>query len=149
MRAITVSSCGASPSVTELPTPQAGPGQVLIATQAAGMNPTDVTIANEGWQDLMPATFPMVLGADLAGGVREVGPGAAQFAPGDEGVGQLLIPPLGSKGPTRSTWPAAKTPRWRGYRPAWTRSRPPRCPLSASPRWRLRSRWRRWTSRSC
>ena len=35
MRAITVSSYGASPSVTELPTPQAGPGQVLIATRAA------------------------------------------------------------------------------------------------------------------
>jgi NADPH:quinone reductase-like Zn-dependent oxidoreductase len=82
MRAITVSSYGASPSVTELPTPQAGPGQVLIATQAAGMNPMDVTIANGGWQDLMPATFPMVLGADLAGTVREDGPGAARFAPG-------------------------------------------------------------------
>ena len=98
MRAITVSSYGASPSVTELPTPQAGPGQVLIATQAAGMNPMDVTIANGGWQDLMPATFPMVLGADLAGTVREVGPGAARFAPGDEVFGQLLIPPLGSTG---------------------------------------------------
>jgi NADPH:quinone reductase-like Zn-dependent oxidoreductase len=67
MRAITVSTYGASPSVTELPTRQAGPGQVLIATQAAGMNPMDVTITNGGWQDLMPATFPMVLGADLAG----------------------------------------------------------------------------------
>jgi NADPH:quinone reductase len=98
MRAITVSSYGASPSVTELPTPQAGPGQVLIATQAAGMNPMDVTIANGGWQDLMPATFPMVLGADLAGAVREVGPGAARFAPGDQVFGQLLIPPLGSTG---------------------------------------------------
>jgi NADPH:quinone reductase-like Zn-dependent oxidoreductase len=66
MRAITVSSYGASPSVTELPTPQAGPGEVLIATQAAGMNPMDMQIANGGWQDQMPATFPMVLGADLA-----------------------------------------------------------------------------------
>jgi NADPH:quinone reductase len=98
MRAITVSSYGASPSVTELAAPQAGPGQVLIATQAAGMNPMDVTIANGGWQDQMPATFPMVLGADLAGTVRAVGPGAARFAPGDEVFGQLLIPPLGSAG---------------------------------------------------
>ncbi len=98
MRAITVSSYGASPSVTELPTPQAGPGQVLIATQAAGMNPMDMQIANGGWQDQMPATFPMVLGADLAGTVREDGPGAARFAPGDEVFGQLLIPPLGSTG---------------------------------------------------
>jgi NADPH:quinone reductase len=98
MRAITVSSYGASPSVTELPAPQAGPGQVLIATQAAGMNPMDMQIANGGWQNVMPATFPMVLGADLAGTVREGGPGAARFAPGDEVFGQLLIPPLGSAG---------------------------------------------------
>ena len=56
MRAITVSSYGASPSVTELPTPQAGPGQVLIATRAAGMNPMDMQIANGGWQDRVPAS---------------------------------------------------------------------------------------------
>lgn len=98
MRAITVSSYGASPSVTELPVPQPGPGQVLIATRAAGMNPMDMQFANGGWQDQMPAQFPMVLGADLAGTVREDGPGAARFAPGDEVFGQLLIPPLGSTG---------------------------------------------------
>jgi NADPH2:quinone reductase len=98
MRAITVSSYGASPSVTELATPQAGPGQVLISIQAAGMNPMDVQIANGGWQDQVPGTFPMVLGADLAGTVREDGSGAARFAPGDEVFGQLLIPPLGSTG---------------------------------------------------
>jgi NADPH:quinone reductase-like Zn-dependent oxidoreductase len=34
MRAITVTTYGASPSVTELPTPQARPGQVLIAIPA-------------------------------------------------------------------------------------------------------------------
>jgi NADPH:quinone reductase len=98
MRAITVSNYGARPSVTELTTPQAGPGQVLIATQAAGMNPMDMQIANGAWQDKMPAKFPMVLGADLAGIVREDGPGTARFAPGDEVFGQLLIPPLGSAG---------------------------------------------------
>jgi NADPH:quinone reductase len=98
MRAITVSAYGSRPAVTELPTPQAGPGQVLIAIQVAGMNPMDATIANGGWQAVMPATFPMVLGADLAGTVREDGLGATRFAPGDEVFGQLLIPPLGSTG---------------------------------------------------
>jgi NADPH:quinone reductase len=98
MRAITVSEYGASPAVTELPRPQPGPGQVLIAIQAAGMNPMDMQIANGGWKDRMPATFPMVLGADLAGAVEEAGPGAIRFAPGDAVFGQLLIPPLGSAG---------------------------------------------------
>jgi NADPH:quinone reductase-like Zn-dependent oxidoreductase len=98
MRAITVSEYGASPSIVELPRPQPGPGQVLIATQAVGMNPMDVQIANGGWKDRMPATFPMVLGADLAGAVQERGPGAIRFAPSDAVFGQLLIPPLGSAG---------------------------------------------------
>ena len=98
MRAITVSEYGASPAVTELPRPQPGPGQVLIAVQAAGMNPMDVQIADGGWKDRMPATFPMVLGADLAGAVEEAGPGAIRFGPGDAVFGQLLIAPLGSAG---------------------------------------------------
>jgi NADPH:quinone reductase len=98
MRAITVSEYGAGPAVTELPRPHPGPGQVLIAVQAAGLNPMDMEIANGGWKDRMPATFPMVLGADLAGIVEEDGPGAVRFAPGDLVFGQLLIAPLGSAG---------------------------------------------------
>jgi Alcohol dehydrogenase GroES-like domain len=97
-RAITVSNYGASPSLTELPTPRAGSGQVLIAVQAAGMNPMDLQIADGACKDVMPATFPMVLGADLAGTVRDDGPGAARFTPGEVIFGQLLIPPLGSAG---------------------------------------------------
>ena len=51
MRAISVSEYGASPAITELPRPRPGPGQVLIAIQAAGMNPMDVQIADSGWKD--------------------------------------------------------------------------------------------------
>jgi NADPH:quinone reductase-like Zn-dependent oxidoreductase len=58
----------------------------------------DMQIANGGWQAQMPATFPLVLGADLAGTVQQDGPGAARFAPGDQVFGQLLIAPLGSAG---------------------------------------------------
>ena len=67
MRAITVSKYGGRPSITELPNAQAGPGQVLIAVQTAGMNPMDVQIASGGWRDRMPARFPMVLGARPGG----------------------------------------------------------------------------------
>jgi NADPH:quinone reductase-like Zn-dependent oxidoreductase len=41
MRAIAVSEYSARPAVTELPRPRPGPGQVLIAVQAAGLNPMD------------------------------------------------------------------------------------------------------------
>ena len=98
MRAITVSEYGAGPAVTNLPRPRPGPGQVLIAVQAAGLNPMDMEIANGGWKDRTPATFPMVLGADLAGLVEEDGPGVAGLEPGDLVFGQLLIAPLGSAG---------------------------------------------------
>ena len=147
MRAITVSEYGGRPAVTELPGPQPGPGQVLIAVRAAGMNPMDVQIADGGWKDRMPATFPMVLGADLAGAVKELGPGAIRFAPGDAVFGQLLIPPLGSAGTyaeyvaVSEDAPLARVPVGLGRSPS------PRCPPRAAPRWRSPNRWHRWTAR--
>jgi NADPH:quinone reductase-like Zn-dependent oxidoreductase len=69
MRAVTVTEYGATPAVAEVPTPKPGPGQVLIKLRAAGMNPMDRTLASGAWKP-MPATFPMVLGADGAGVVE-------------------------------------------------------------------------------
>jgi NADPH:quinone reductase-like Zn-dependent oxidoreductase len=46
----------------------------------------------------MPANFPMILGADVAGTVEDVGAGSSRFAVGEAVMGQLLIPPLGSTG---------------------------------------------------
>ena len=98
MRAITVSEYGQDPVVTELPKPKAGPGQLLIRVHAASLNPMDRNIANGGMKEQMPATFPMVLGADVAGVVEAIGDGATRFTPGDEVFGQLLVAPLGSAG---------------------------------------------------
>jgi NADPH:quinone reductase len=61
------------------------------------MNPMDRTLASGAWKP-MPATFPMVLGADGAGVVEQLGEGASRFSLGDDLFGQLLIPPLGSAG---------------------------------------------------
>jgi NADPH:quinone reductase len=98
MRAITVNEYGATPALTELPDPDPGPGQILIKIEAAGMNPMDRSLADGAWKEQMPATFPFVLGADLAGVVEVVGEGARRFRPGEEVFGQLLIAPLGSAG---------------------------------------------------
>jgi NADPH:quinone reductase len=97
MRAVTVTEYGATPAVAEVPTPDPGPGQVLIKLRAAGMNPMDRTLASGAWKP-MPATFPMVLGADGAGVVEQLGEGASKFSLGDDLFGQLLIAPLGSAG---------------------------------------------------
>jgi NADPH:quinone reductase-like Zn-dependent oxidoreductase len=98
MRAVAISEYGGSPVVTELPKPKAGPGQLLIKVHAASVNPMDRNIAGGGWKEQMPGTFPMVLGADMAGVVEALGEGATKFSPGDEVFGQLLVAPLGSAG---------------------------------------------------
>jgi NADPH2:quinone reductase len=97
MRAVAVSGYGATPSVVEIPTPEPGERQVLIKLRAAGMNPMDLTLASGAWKP-MPATFPMVLGADGAGVVEKVGEGTSRFAVGDDLFGQFLLAPLGSAG---------------------------------------------------
>jgi NADPH:quinone reductase-like Zn-dependent oxidoreductase len=98
MRAITVNEYGAAPALTEVPDPQPGPGHVLITVEAAGMNPVDRTIADGGLKDMMPATFPLILGVDLAGVIAAVGEGATKFSQGEKVFGQLMISPLGSTG---------------------------------------------------
>ena len=97
MRAVVVNEYGGTPAVAEVPTPQPGPGQVLIKLRAAGMNPMDRSLASGDWRP-MPATFPMVLGADGAGVVERVGEGATRFSAGQIVFGQLLIAPVGSAG---------------------------------------------------
>jgi NADPH:quinone reductase len=97
MRAVTVSRFGESPVVTQVTTPSAGGGQVLIRLRAAGMNPMDAKLASGEWRPA-PAVFPMVLGVDGAGVVEATGEGATRFVPGDEVFGQLFIPPIGSSG---------------------------------------------------
>jgi NADPH2:quinone reductase len=97
MRAVTVGEYGATPAVSEIPAPEPGARQVLIRLRAAGMNPMDVTLASGEWRP-MPATFPMVLGADGAGVVESLGEATSRYSVGDELFGQLLVAPLGSAG---------------------------------------------------
>ena len=98
MRAVVVSEYGGKAKAIDLPTPEPGAGQVLIKVLAAGMNPMDRDIAAGGWQSFMPATFPMVLGVDVAGTIEADGQSTTRFAVGDVVMGQLLTPPLGSSG---------------------------------------------------
>ena len=70
--------------LTDLPTPEAGEGEVLVRIHASGVNPVDWKI-REGWlNDLFPHAFPLILGWDMAGVVEAVGHGARRFTPGDE-----------------------------------------------------------------
>ncbi|WP_114393317.1 zinc-dependent alcohol dehydrogenase family protein [Oleisolibacter albus] len=68
----------------EIPTPVAGPGQVLVRIAAASVNPVDTKIRASG---AMAPALPAPLGCDMAGIVAAVGPGVAGFAPGDRVYG--------------------------------------------------------------
>src|SRR5689334_2183930 len=63
----------------DLPTPKAGPGEVLIRNEAVGLNFID-TYHRSG---LYPVDFPAVLGVEGAGVVEAVGEGVTRFTPGD------------------------------------------------------------------
>ena len=98
MRAVVVTEYGGRAEAVDLPAPEVQAGQVLIKVLVAGMNPMDRAIADGAWESIMPANFPMILGADVAGTVEDVGQGSSRFAVGDAVMGQLLMPPLGSTG---------------------------------------------------
>lgn len=81
------------PDVLRLATrscPEPGPGEVLVEIAAATVNPTDLAARAGGHARRMPALEPpFVLGWDLAGVVREIGPDVDGYAVGDRVVGMV------------------------------------------------------------
>ncbi len=73
--------------VRDVEDPVAGVGEVLVAVEAAGINPGEISIREGRLHDRWPATFPSGEGTDLAGIVKAVGGGASDFAVGDEVLG--------------------------------------------------------------
>ncbi|RKE22627.1 NADP-dependent oxidoreductase [Streptomyces sp. TLI_171] len=67
------------------PTPEPGPGAVLIEVRAAGVNPADWK-KRQGWFGTEAAP-PLVMGSEAAGVVTAVGEGVQGFAVGDEVFG--------------------------------------------------------------
>ncbi len=75
--------------LTELPRPAPGPGQILVAVHAAGLNPTD--FKHRALRIFLPSP-PLTLGWDVSGTVVETGYGVTLFRPGDEVFGMLPYP---------------------------------------------------------
>ncbi|GAA0741346.1 NADP-dependent oxidoreductase [Ideonella azotifigens] len=68
----------------ELPDPDLHDDEVLVEVHAAGVNLLDVKIRDGEFKLILPYRLPLVLGHDVAGVVRKVGPRVRQFKPGDE-----------------------------------------------------------------
>ncbi len=117
----------------EVPRPVPGPGQVLIALRAAGVNPADWK-RREGLRGPgePEPRFPVVFGREAAGVVEETGPGVTAFAVGDEVFGHpvagsysehALLPvggaarkPAGVSWADAATLPVAAATAWDGLR---------------------------------
>jgi NADPH:quinone reductase-like Zn-dependent oxidoreductase len=67
----------------DVPDPVAGEGQVLVRVTAASINPIDWKMRSGVLKAFFPVTFPGILGRDLSGVIRAVGPGVEGFEPGD------------------------------------------------------------------
>jgi NADPH:quinone reductase-like Zn-dependent oxidoreductase len=86
----------------DVPDPVASEGQVLVRMAATSVNPIDYKMRSGAAKDRFPLEFPAILGRDIAGIVRELGPGVTQFKPGDRVMG------VGSKTYAELTVAAAK-----------------------------------------
>lgn len=64
--------------------PQLKEGEVLIKIKAAGVNPVDAVITKGYYKDMMPHSFPVIPGWDLAGVIEDRGHAARRFEVGDE-----------------------------------------------------------------
>ncbi len=83
MKAIAIDRPGAGYRLIlqDMPTPQPGPGQLLIAVAAAGLNNADLLQARGSYPP--PPGAPDTLGMEVSGTVAALGEGVAGFAPGD------------------------------------------------------------------
>ena len=70
--------------IDELDPPRPGPRQVLIEVKAAALNHLDLFVR----QGIPGLPLPLILGADAAGVVQEVGSEVTQFQPRDRVLGQ-------------------------------------------------------------
>jgi len=73
--------------VRDVPTPEPGPGQVLVRVRAAGINPGEAKIREGALRERWPATFPSGQGSDFAGVVERLGPDVTTVSLGDEVIG--------------------------------------------------------------
>jgi NADPH:quinone reductase-like Zn-dependent oxidoreductase len=72
--------------IAEVPTPQPGPGDILIRIEASAVNPFDLILRQGFMAQYIPLPLPAILGGDAAGTVAALGAGVIGWAIGDRVV---------------------------------------------------------------
>lgn len=67
----------------DAPMPQVGDKDVLVRVVASSINPVDWKVREGYLKEMLPLTFPFVLGWDVSGIVEAVGNAVTTFKPGD------------------------------------------------------------------
>ncbi len=85
MKAIVLHEYGAPGKLKyeDVEDPRPGAGEVLVRLAATSVNPVDYKLRSGALQAYMPLELPAILGRDVSGVVREVGPEVTGFAEGD------------------------------------------------------------------
>ncbi|MBX8489602.1 NADP-dependent oxidoreductase [Pseudomonas cichorii] len=90
-RAVVIRAYGGADAaqVAEIEKPTPGQGQVLVRVRAAGVNGIDWKVREGHVRNAFPLSLPIVLGAEMAGVIDAVGPGASRFSVGDRVMGAM------------------------------------------------------------
>ncbi len=84
MKAAVLREIGKPLTIEDVPTPEPGPGQVLIRAEACGVCHSDLHLADGDWDLLKPITkVPLILGHEVAGTVAKLGEGVTELRVGD------------------------------------------------------------------
>jgi hypothetical protein len=131
MRAITYSQYGTPDTLTltDVPDPRVGPGEVLIRVRSASVNPVDWKVMGGYLDGLMQVDFPAIPGWDVSGVVEAVGLDTPEYEVGDEVIAyarkdwvqhgtfaELVAAPVRTvaRKPKSLDWHQAEDPQHRG-----------------------------------
>ncbi len=96
VQALAVPGRNEAAEVKEVSLAAPGPGEVRVRVEAASVNGIDAAVAAGYLWDMIPHTFPVVLGRDFAGTVESIGDGVDGVAVGDLVTGVITAMTLGT-----------------------------------------------------
>ncbi|MDF1608512.1 NADP-dependent oxidoreductase [Hoeflea sp. YIM 152468] len=83
MKAAIIKNYAADIEISEVPKPVPDADSVLVQVHAASLNPIDNIVRAGHMKDIIPLSFPHVMGYDLSGVISKVGTNVSGLKPGD------------------------------------------------------------------